>query len=309
MNTPSTTKSSQNRAPIMEGMVMEEYQLEREKTAEDLAKDSMLAKLEEENSNNWKTMLEATPAPEVRQSEVLIGGQKELSFQHPEVVQTIEAPTPEAVETTPAVYEQPPVEATPSQSSDSSEPGLVDFGFFFNKTGEAVFPKVASIFKGIFSLFGELVAQAYIIIPNHILLKPEKKKTPEEEEAERIAKGQAQVKRENVQRVVSQDQAAIAQKQRTDQQKRGSAAKKLGLNESYEGVMTNGVLRSDLEQELAKKDNEETEEQEKSRKRRSMLASQSGSKKKGPQQPGKKQPIEDMNLATEKQSHWSKAIG
>lgn len=226
----------------------------------------------------------------------LIGNMDSLAnFQEPKIAE----PESALVE---AVENPIELEVHPKFEEDSS---LIDFGLFFNTVGEEVFPKASKVASGILSLLGEFLSEAYKLIPEYIVFKLEKKDDKGKDEAKQKKEQQKQVKKQNVQEIIAQDKATLAKQQRTDQNRRAYAAKRLGLNESYEGVMVDGVIRADLEQELQRKEAQEEEDKKKQEKQAKARSTAASGKKGG--KPG--QQVDDMNLATEKQSHWSKAIG
>lgn len=220
-----------------------------------------------------------------------------IIFNEVEVVETVQMESAQPGAGSPLEEEEQAIE--PEQSEK-----LVDFGLFFSKAGEEFYPKIEKAAKGLFSLLGGLIAEASKIFPKEIFFKyktKEQQKRDDEKKKQELEKGA--LKKEYFNNFKRGAMSAEQQKAQLD--RLNQANQKLGINASFEGSWVNGQLRADLESALQKAEAKETEEQKQAAQRRKVQAAMASSKKGG--KPGQK--IDDMNLATEKQSHWSKAIG
>jgi hypothetical protein len=243
-----------------------------------------------------------------------IGGKKELTFSFKEAAVSVpalpEKQIPDAnlnphtgrfeVPNT-QVFEQPKTE------KDSDNPSLVDFGLFAKFAGnqtEHVYKAGEKAVKTAFKASEDMANAFSSLFKEFIFFKvltPEQKKKKEQEEAKK--KAQANVAQANRQRIVEAISSQNTEYLRSLQERLKPINQRLGLNLSIKEAFINGQLRPDLETALQKKESEEKEakeKQEKAQKMKTMAASKKGI-------PGQK--IDTMDMATEKQSHWSKAIG
>jgi hypothetical protein len=185
---------------------------------------------------------------------------------------------------------------------------LIDFGFFTKTLFKFIKDSTPSLFsfgKKALKESKEVRSAGLDLLKNEVFFK-HKVLTKEEQEKENKRKAEekkkAAVKKDFYSTLKSQQGGQMNPEQkRALEEKLKYANSKLKMNLNFEGAIQNGALRQDLEMALEKKEKEEQEEEQKKKMREQMMA-------RGKAKAGQKG-VADMNLATENQSHWSKAVG